>query len=106
MSELSTTMELVKTILIESEDARESDDILYCEVIERLDKINETCVAEYPLFMFLRKRASIAVPSFETVRRSRQKVQADFPALAGSEAARKARAKKQEEFRAFARGER
>ena len=45
------------------------------------------------------------LPGFETVRRSRQKVQADNPELAGSEAVRRKRAKKETVYREFATSE-
>lgn len=103
-NELKTTLEIVKTILTENEEARNNDDFLYGEVIEQYDKMNDTNAAGMPVFFFLLRRASLGIPSFETVRRTRQKVQADFPALAGNEKTRKARAEKREEFRAFAKG--
>ena len=44
------------------------------------------------------------LPSFETIRRARQKAQADFPNLRADEAVEAFRAERESEFRDFARG--
>lgn len=44
------------------------------------------------------------LPSFETIRRARQKAQADFPNLRADEAVEAFRAEREAEFREFARG--
>ena len=44
------------------------------------------------------------LPSFETIRRARQKAQADFPNLRADEAVEAFRAERESEFRELARG--
>mgnify|MGYP006992093064 FL=1 len=44
------------------------------------------------------------LPSFETIRRARQKAQADFPNLRADKAVEAFRAERESEFREFARG--
>lgn len=44
------------------------------------------------------------LPSFETIRRARQKAQADFPGLRADKAVEAFRSEREAEFREFARG--
>ena len=51
------------------------------------------------------KMKEYGLPGFETVRRSRQKVQADNPELEGTESTRRKRAKQEAVYREFATSE-
>ena len=55
--------------------------------------------------VFLLNMKHYGLPGFETVRRSRQKVQADNPDLAGNAAVRRKRAKQEAVYREFAASE-
>ena len=102
--ELQNTSHLVKVILEQDERARNSDSFLYFRVLGVLGMkfgidINKMTVSD-----FLLNRVGYEFPGFETVRRTRQKVQQQFPELAGSAAVGKMRSDREKGFRAFARG--
>lgn len=68
---------LVKMILATIEEARDDDDRLYLEIIKCCHAENMTVEA------FLTGRKAAGIPPFETVRRARQKAQAECPELRG-----------------------
>lgn len=99
MSELITTTQLVKAILEEDEKARNSDDYLYLQVCKQ---VNPRCSMFFDYVMLHRKE--LGIPGYETVRRTRQKIQQEFPELCGSDRVNAMRAVREEEFREYARG--
>lgn len=101
MNNLKQTSALVKQILIEDETARNSDMFLYLKVCERLNPQTLTM----PFCVVVSSLKHYKLPNFETVRRSRQKVQAEFPELASNERISRMRLKKEAEYREFARGD-
>ena len=98
---LSSTKALVKEILEENEQARNSDMILYYEVCKRLNRD----VLRQPFGIVVLDLEKFGLPPFESVRRSRQKVQAECPYLAPSDKVREFRAENEEAYRKFALGE-
>lgn len=71
------TQKIVKEILTVSEAARNSDMLLYSELV----KIVAPHAANKPFCEVLTNLHGNSLPPFETVRRTRQKVQADYPWL-------------------------
>lgn len=102
-SELITTTALVKEILLQDERARNSDSFLYFRVLGVLALDKGIDINRVPVTAFLLKMAEWGFPAFETVRRTRQKVQADFPELAANKTVAAFRSENEAEFRAFAR---
>ena len=100
MNDLKSTTELVKKILEERPEARNSDYILYSLICERVNRK----ILNLPFDMVLSLLDKRKIPNFETVRRTRQKVQEEFPELKGSIKTRQKRAEKEAAFREFARG--
>lgn len=100
IDELYNTKELVKKILEEYPEARDSDELLYIKVVEHRNpgvlKMSFWAVMIYP------KKYSL--PATETVRRARQRVQEQFPELCGKETTRKARRENEQAYKAFALG--
>lgn len=100
LNELKKTTDLVKKLLIQFPELRNDDDLLYRNV----------CKEIYPAVMtqffgaVLRNRRIYGLPSFETVRRTRQKVQATYPELKGTKRVREGRKAKETEYREYARG--
>lgn len=98
--ELKTITDIVKDILENSPEARNNDDLLYYKVCDRIN----------PSFMNLSFRTVVlnrkkcSFPPFESFRRSRQKIQATYPELAGNGAVTRVRKKNEEVFRDYARG--
>lgn len=99
MHDLKNISEIVKALLLENPWVRDSDDLLYFKVCERVNPDFVFC--SFQEFMY--KRKEMGFPPFESVRRTRQKLQAQHPELKGSSATVAARAAKEEEFKEFAR---
>ena len=97
---LKKTKALVKTILEQNKATRSSDMQLYFEVCKRINPEvlnNPFCAVIMNLDLF-------HLPPFESVRRSRQKVQAECPHLAACEEVELYRAENEQEYVEFARG--
>lgn len=100
LNELKRVTKIVKTLLENKPDLRENDDLLYLAVCYLIN-------AEIPGITFhsvLVGRKKLGLPSFETVRRTRQKVQATYPELKGTKRVREGRKAKETEYREYARG--
>lgn len=105
MKDLKSTKALVQAILERDQRARNSDYYLYFVVIKTIAEKHKINLKEIPVTDFLlnMERSSV-FPPFESVRRSRQKVQEKFPHLAASAKVEEYRAENEEAFREFARG--
>ena len=99
MSKLNSIKDLVKTILEENEGARNSDMRLYYEVCKRINK----SALESPFAYVILRLEALRLPPFESVRRTRQKVQAECPHLSANDEVSQMRAENEEEYRKFAR---
>lgn len=77
MERLRKVEHIVEKILDAREDARKNDDILYLYVCEYLNR----GVSSMTLSDFLKTRKKTGCPTFETVRRTRQKVFEKRPEL-------------------------
>lgn len=103
MNELRTTASLVKHILEEDQQARNSDSFLYFRVLEYHGKQKDVDIHSMSIPAFLLNMSVWGFPPFETVRRARQAVQAQRPDLAPNAQVASWRGQKQEEYRDFAR---
>lgn len=81
MKDIKRTSDIVKEILERKPETRNSDDELYFEVCK---KINPDAIAK-PFYMVVLHRKEHSLPPFESVRRARQKLQASYPELCGSD---------------------
>ncbi|MBQ8279518.1 MAG: hypothetical protein IJZ23_07035 [Roseburia sp.] len=97
-NELKTTTALVKKVLEEYPQARNSDDFLYFRVCA---EINIRCIS-LPFSTVVLDRKKYGYPSTETVRRCRQKLQATFPELAGDSNVEGQRMLNEKVFREYA----
>lgn len=102
MDELKSTAKLVKSILIEDKNARNSDDFLYYLVCKTVLKNHDVDIKTIPFETALLWRKVYKLPPFETVRRARQKIQAECPELSSTVKVQTARANKITDYRAFA----
>lgn len=98
MSELNTLKELVKDILEDNVSARNSDYILY----ELVLKEKHPDALQVPTWYMLEHHADMRLTSFESVRRSRQKVQAENEHLRASDRVRVARLLEEGKYKEFA----
>ncbi len=102
-AELRNTTALVKAILEEDERARNSDSFLYLQVLIRLGEGKGLDRVLHYVSIFLLHMAEWGFPPFESVRRARQKLQAEFPELSANKNVAEQRAENEEAFREFAR---
>ena len=103
MNELKTTASLVKHILEEDQQARNSDSFLYFRVLEYHGKQKSVDIHSMSIPSFLLNMSVWGFPPFETVRRSRQVIQAKHPDMAPNAQVASWRGQKMEEYRDFAR---
>lgn len=103
-SKLYQTKNLVLEILKEDKASRNSDDRLYIKVCERIAKATKCPVTPFnvPLDRFLSEREKHGYPAFESVRRTRQKAQAECPELQACEKVQEMRSANEKEYREFA----
>jgi hypothetical protein len=104
MQDLKTTKALVTVILEQDEKARNSDSHLYFRVINTIAAKRNIDLTNIPVIDFLLNLNQSPFPPFESVRRSRQKVQHECPWLAASADVELLRAENEHEYREFARG--
>lgn len=102
MNELKTTTKLVKAILEENKQARNSDSFLYLKVLDHIANRDGIFLAGMPVPYFLENMQALGFPPFESVRRTRQKIQAMFPELAACDKVEEMRAAQEYEYRAYA----
>lgn len=103
MNGLQNTSQLVKEILTDCETARNSDSYLYLKVLQAVSKKTDCDIDNMPVTRFLLHMNEHKFPAFETVRRTRQKMQALHPELAGCDRVEAGRKLKEEEFIDYAR---
>ncbi len=102
--EIKNTNGLVLEILKQSPKARNSDNYLYYAVLVTLGKRNGIDLDKISVPHFLLHMKEFGVfPCFETVRRTRQKLQASFPELAACSEVEAERIVNEEVFREYAR---
>lgn len=93
---------IVKEILEEDPNARDSDNYLYYKVLKHIGSINGIDIETMSIPRFFLNIKTYGFPQFETVRRTRQKIQHDNPELAGSREVQSMRAANEEEYRSYA----
>lgn len=103
MENIYKTSELVKTILERYPDTRNSDNILYLKVLSTIGRRNGIDIDTMSMPHFLLHMKDLGFPPFESVRRTRQKLQASFPELSGTDYVETMRSVNEEEYRAYAR---
>ena len=105
MNELKTTTDIVKNILEVDEQARNNDGYLYFKVLDLCGHRDGVRYIQMTIREFLPHVNSMGVPNFETVRRTRQKIQQHCPELGACEKVAGYRAEKEKEFKSYALGE-
>jgi len=103
-TELKTTANIVKNILEKNEDARNNDNVLYVRVCAVVGKEHGIDINSMSMPTFLLKLKEHGFPAFETVRRTRQKLQAENEELRASSTVEGFRMLNEEAFREYARG--
>lgn len=103
MKDLNTIKALVKAILEKDTMARNSDSYLYFRVIQTIAIKHDIDLDKVTVLAFLCNMKQYPFPPFESVRRTRQKVQAEYPYLSASAEVEEYRAENEEAYREFAR---
>lgn len=98
MSDLKHISDIVKDILIDIPDTRNSDFSLYKEVCRKLNPV----VMGMPFGTVMSCHKDLKIPSFESVTRARRKIVAKIPSLAGDSDVEAVRTEKESEFREYA----
>lgn len=99
MQKLKQTQDIVKHILETQPDTRNSDDLLYAKVCEYS---NKSCLT-LPFCMVITNRKTLGIPPFESVRRTRQKLQAAHSELSATDTVEVFRAVEEIKYRNYAR---
>lgn len=100
---LNTITALVKEILEDDPQARNSDSYLYCQVCDRIGKENGIDIDQMPITRVLLHLKEFGLPSIETVGRCRRKIVERYPELAGEDKVEAMRSINEEKFRNYAR---
>lgn len=95
--------ELVLQILDEDVKSRNSDSFLYLKVLEVQGWEKDLDIHSMSITTFLLHMSEYGFPPFETVRRTRQALQAKYPHLAANATVTANRKAKEQEYREFAR---
>ena len=95
---------LVKNILEDEPQTRNSDNLLYLRILGVFAEYKGINLKNISVPYFLENSQKIGFPNFETVRRTRQKVQAKNEHLKGVKAVRSKRKKNEAIYKEFARG--
>ena len=99
LNELRKTTKVVERILEKDTRARNDDAYLYLLVVREFNRD----APDYSLEMFLTDPMFKYIPCFETVRRSRQRIQELRPELASDKRIEKLRREQEQDYIAFAR---
>lgn len=102
MVDLKTTTGLVKAILEEDEKARNSDSYLYLRVLEEVGERQGIDPTHWTVHNFLLNMSDYGCPPFESVRRTRQKIQQTYPHLAACKKVEEQRMVNEDVYRAYA----
>ena len=101
--ELYTTTELVRELLTNEPQTRNSDIFLYLRVLQTIGKQRGVDINNMPVIRFFLHLSQYGFPPFESVRRSRQKLQEHNPELASNSNVEAQRELNEEAFREFVR---
>lgn len=105
VKDLKNLTELVYIILDHYPQTRNSDGLLWLKVLESQAYEKGIDLRMLSVPYFLPRIAEMGFSPFESVRRTRQKLQATYPNLSADEAVQGFRTENEKEYRAFARSE-
>ena len=102
MGELRKTTDLVYDILRQDAAARDSDNVLYCKVLEYYGRRLNIDFSRVSVISFFTSVKRSDIPSIETVGRCRRKLQEEFRELRGSDNIERERRAREKDFRSYA----
>lgn len=98
MKKLMNTTKVVKAILEEAPETRDSDYLLWLRTIEQTTPASEYAL---PFAYVVRNINFLGLPNYETISRVRRKLQEKYPELRGTKRKRAYREKNEERFIKF-----
>lgn len=101
MNRLYETSKLVKEILENNIQARNSDTYLYLQVIYKVGMLKGIDVNSMSVPEFLSKKKQLGFPPYKTVERARRKIKKEHPELAGNKNVEEQRADNEVEYREY-----
>ena len=102
--ELKSITALVKFILQNDIQARNSDSLLYLQFIHLQAEANNIDLNTLSVAKFLGNEKELGFANYKSVCRARRKVQQHYPHLAGCRAVKAGRSEQEEEFKEYSRG--
>lgn len=103
MIDFKNTTALVKSILEQDKQCRNSDSFLYLKVLSVIGKQKGIDIENMSIPHFLLNLHGAGFPGFETVRRTRQKLQQHNPELAACDEVEAMRIENEKSYREYAR---
>ena len=103
MSELKTTTDMVRVIMLADPKTRNNDGLLYIRLVDQLGRKHKIDYLHMPMVMFYEQLPSLDVPTIETVGRCRRKLQQEHPELKANAEVTAFRADREKQFKAYAR---
>lgn len=100
---IKTTHDIVFAILEKDDKARNSDDHLIYVVCKAILESQGLDIRKMSFGNIILHRAEYGIPPFETIRRTRQKVQMEHPELGSNDTVQGFRRLKEDEFREYSR---
>lgn len=98
LEQIKNVTDTVEYMLENKPITRNSDDVLYREVC----RFYNPSILKISMMEFLNRREELGCPNFETVRRSRQKIQSQRPELKADKPVKEKRKANEEVFREYA----
>ena len=107
MKRLFVIEKLVKEVLTDIPDTRNSDDYLYLKVLERVAALQgmKLNLSKMSVPYFLCNVKNLNFPYYASVARARRKIKAKHPELRGTAKVEAVRAEKEQVFREYAKSE-
>ena len=104
MDNLKTIIAVVKDVLEREPFCRNSDSFLELEVLKIYARAMDMDIGTMTVDVLYQNRVAWGFPNSESIRRTRQLVQAKYPELAASESIDAYRLAKEERIKSFVRG--
>ena len=98
---IEDTASIVKLILQDNEEARNSDDVLFANYIMFAGNKKGEDVSKISILNYLATHNELDIPSFESIARARRKIQELYPELRSSARIEALREVNEAEFREF-----
>lgn len=99
-----TTHDLVKKILEQRPETRNSDMFLYTVLAQHIEDEKGVDITEKPFCFVLCNLKKLGLPSLESVGRARRKIQEQYPHLQSEKKVKEMRKTQEEEYRKYSKG--